>query len=82
MIEHVDIHQRQLFSLLKTGSVTFAGNVKLKIYGRLHCVSGKRMRKENRVFFTNEADAVVNDFRPCGHCMREQYREWKRESTF
>jgi hypothetical protein len=82
MIEHGNINQRQLFGLLKTGSITFAGNAKLKIYGRLQCVSGKRMEKENRIFFMNEAEATANGYRPCGHCMREQYSEWKRESTF
>ena len=82
MVEHVDIKERQLFALLKSESIAFAGNLKLKIYGRLHCVSGKRMRKENRIFFIDEAEATSNGFRPCGHCMREQYREWRRDLLF
>ena len=82
MIEHGELNRIQLFALLKTGSITLAGNVKLKIYGRLHCVSGKRMKKENRIFFIDEAEAMANGFRPCGHCMREQYNEWKRDLLF
>ena len=82
MIQHRTIDKRQLFALLKTGSIMFAGNVKLKIYGRLYCASGKRMRKENRVFFINEAEATASGFRPCRHCMREQYSEWKRALFF
>ena len=82
MIEHIKINQTKLFGLIKTGSITFAGNVKLKIYGRLHCFSGKRMRKENRIFFIDEAEATANGFRPCGRCMREQYSEWKRDLLF
>jgi methylphosphotriester-DNA--protein-cysteine methyltransferase len=33
-----------------------------------------------RVFFADEATAVAAGFRPCGACMREQYREWKRRT--
>jgi len=31
--------------------ICFGGNRKLKIYGTLHCKLGKRMKKENRVYF-------------------------------
>ncbi len=35
------------------------------------------MKKENRVFFTDEAEALQNNYRPCGHCMRGAYQQWK-----
>ncbi len=82
MIRHDNLSQYKVFKLLRTGVIAFAGNRKLKIYGQLNCISGKRMRKENRVFFNNEAEAITCGFRPCGYCMREQYKEWKRRSTF
>ncbi len=40
-----------------------------KIFGRLDCKSGMRMKKENRVFFLNLEDAVSSGFRPCKNCM-------------
>jgi methylphosphotriester-DNA--protein-cysteine methyltransferase len=43
----------------------------------LHCASGKRMKKENRVFFSNEQEALEKSYRPCGHCMRSKYNNWK-----
>ena len=55
----------------------FGGNKKLKIYGTLHCASGKRLKRENRVFFSSEKEALENSFRPCAHCMRKQYQNWK-----
>ncbi|WP_255400714.1 Ada metal-binding domain-containing protein [Siphonobacter sp. SORGH_AS_0500] len=51
--------------------------MKLKIYGDLGCSSGKRMRKENRVFFHSEAEALQHYYRPCGHCLKEKYKAWK-----
>lgn len=57
--------------------MSFAGNAKLKIYGTSHCSSGKRMKKENRVFFCSEKEALKNGYRTCGHCMRETYTKWK-----
>lgn len=81
-MRHDDANQNQLFRLIKAGLITLAGNRKLKIYGHLNCSSGKRMKKENRVFFKDAAEAKANGFRPCGHCMRELYKEWKRVFTF
>ena len=68
---------RQLKTLIAKGDVQLAGNRKLKIYGTLTCSSGKRMKVENRVFFKSEEEAVDNDYRPCGHCMRAAYLQWK-----
>jgi len=77
MIRHDDLSQGQLFKHFKTRFIALAGNRKLKIYGQLHCVSGKRMKKVNRVFFVNEAEAIASGFRPCGRCMNIKYQRWK-----
>ncbi|HWB24737.1 MAG TPA: Ada metal-binding domain-containing protein [Chitinophagaceae bacterium] len=79
MIPHSSISSRRLKGLIKNGSITMAGNVQLKIYGTLHCTSGKRMRQKSRVFFSGEAEAVKAGYRPCGHCMRQQYLLWKKQ---
>lgn len=64
-------------SLIRRGIITFAGNRRLKIYGRLDCASGKRMKADNRVFFRDEAEATACGYRPCGHCMPDKYGRWK-----
>jgi hypothetical protein len=68
---------RALRLLIDTGKVTHAGNRKLKIYGTFSCSSGKRMKVGNRVFFTDEQEAISCGYRPCGHCMRQAYQKWK-----
>jgi len=68
---------RRLKELINQRQVSLGGNSKLKIYGTLSCSSGKRMKTENRVFFSNEKEAIVTGYRPCGHCMKAQYKEWK-----
>jgi methylphosphotriester-DNA--protein-cysteine methyltransferase len=35
------------------------------------------MKVVNRVFFQNEQEALTNGYRPCGHCLREEYKAWK-----
>lgn len=82
MISNQQLNQLELHKLIKSGSIKFAGNAKLKIYGYLNCVSGKRMKKGNRVFFKNETAANKLGYRPCGHCMRESYNRWKGNITF
>jgi methylphosphotriester-DNA--protein-cysteine methyltransferase len=77
MINHSDIDEKSFHKKIRQKEICLAGNKKLKIYGTLHCSSGKRMKKENRVFFTCEKEAIENGFRPCGHCMKEKYRKWK-----
>ncbi len=69
---------RVLLSFIKNRKILWAGNRKLKIYGKLNCKSGKRMKPQNRVFFQNEQEAIALGFRPCGHCMRLEYLDWKR----
>ena len=66
---HAKLDQ-SLFRLIRNGEAKFAGNIKLKIYGTLRCSSGKRMKKENRVFFKNEAEAIHLGFRACKRCMK------------
>ena len=63
--------------LVEDGQIAFAGNLKLKLYGILHCASGKRMKPENRIFFESEDEAIGAGFRPCGHCLKEAYFRWK-----
>jgi methylphosphotriester-DNA--protein-cysteine methyltransferase len=35
------------------------------------------MQRENRVFFSGEKEAIAGGFRPCGHCLKQKYQEWK-----
>jgi len=80
MIKHSEITRADLYAQLKNKEIIFAGNQKLKIYGLLTCTSGKRMKKENRVFFSHEQEALALQYRPCGHCMRQAYLKWKYET--
>jgi methylphosphotriester-DNA--protein-cysteine methyltransferase len=63
----------------------FGGNSKLRIYGQLNCWSARNALGKGyakiRVFFADEATAVAAGYRPCGHCMRDEYREWKASQT-
>ncbi|MFV0411376.1 MAG: Ada metal-binding domain-containing protein [Paracoccus sp. (in: a-proteobacteria)] len=77
MIQHSEISDSNLGSKIKRQEIYFGGNKKLKIYGLLNCKSGKRMKRENRVFFSTEKEAIENGFRPCGHCMKTEYKNWK-----
>jgi len=77
MIAHEDLNKQNLFNHLKNKSITLAGNKKLKTYGTPQCSSGKRMKKENRVFFRTETEAIHLGFRPCGHCLHQKYLRWK-----
>lgn len=77
MITHSQLSIAEFKKMVKDGRIQLAGNKNLKIYGLLHCSSGKRMKKENRVFFESEKEAIQNGYRPCGHCMRKEYIRWK-----
>lgn len=81
MVRHNDININTLRRKIRQGEIAFGGNRKLKIYGRLQCVSGKRMKPENRVFFVSGDEAKKNGFRPCGHCMKKEYENWKVNGT-
>ena len=77
MWRHETLTSKELLNLLKDKKIQLGGNSRLKIYGLLTCKSGKRMKKENRVFFKNETEAIQLGFRPCGHCQRKAYAKWK-----
>lgn len=64
---------------------TLGGNKKLKIYGRLDCPSAlnwisKGKYVNNRVFFENEEKAKEAGYRPCGICMKKEYKIWKEQN--
>jgi len=77
MWRHSELEPAELGQKLKQQEIRFAGNAQLKIYGRLTWASGKRMLKNNRVFFLNEDEAIAQGYRPCGHCMQQAYKKWK-----
>lgn len=76
MVLHVKMSDAEIYRKIKNNIIRLAGNKKLKIYGKLSCNSGKRMKKENRVFFRSENEAIKKGFRPCGHCLKKQYKNW------
>jgi len=86
MYQHIDLgdtifaRNRRLIQLINEGKVTLGGYNKAKIYGTLNCPSGKRMNIKNRVFFTNQQEALAAGYRPCGNCMRKAYKRWKRQA--
>lgn len=77
MIKHIELSDTELRSKIRQQEIRFGGNRKLKIYGTLRCKSGKRMKLENRVFFSSEQEAKQQNYRPCGHCMKTEYKKWK-----
>jgi methylphosphotriester-DNA--protein-cysteine methyltransferase len=79
LIKHNEISDAVLRTHIRQQQITLGGNSELKIYGTLHCKSGKRMKKQNRVFFVSEDEALQNGYRPCGHCMRNNYKKWNNE---
>ena len=80
MMLHNDLTQQAVYHFIKNGSITLAGNSRLKIYGLLNCYSGKRMKRINRVFFRDEAEAKELGFRSCKNCIRRQTL-WIRRQT-
>ena len=77
MILHLEISDASLRENIKLKTICFGGNRQIRIYGTLQCSSGKKMKRENRVFFITENEALTNNYRPCGHCMKTQYQKWK-----
>jgi len=77
VISQIAINKNEIFRKIKSGEIQYAGNIKLNIYGLLSCASGKRMRRENRVFFKTEKEALSRGFRPCGHCLNSKYQKWR-----
>jgi methylphosphotriester-DNA--protein-cysteine methyltransferase len=82
MIHHINISKAALHKGIRQNNICFGGNRKLKIYGTLHCKSGKRMKKENRVFFSSIKEAVAMGYRPCGHCMQAAYKKYPLAQVF
>lgn len=60
------------------------GNRSSKIFGRLDCRRAVGVLPTGcvkvRVFFADEATARAAGYRPCGACMREEYRAWVEHS--
>ncbi len=80
MYSHHQLEKNALKQKIRDGEIVLAGNSKLKIFGLLNCRSGKRMKKQNRVFFESEMEAISLGFRPCGNCMRGKFGEWRKVS--
>lgn len=76
MIRHLDVEKEELRQLIAERKIAYGGNDRLKIFGTLFCASGKRMNRENRVFFADRNEAEAAGFRPCGNCMRQDYNGW------
>lgn len=75
------------YKVLKNGKIVesdvpgnYAGNRPRKIFGRLDCKSGMRMKKENRVFFLTWEDAIAAGYRPCKNCKPVPDNEHKKYS--
>lgn len=81
MLQHSTLTGTALKSLLRKELIVFGGNSRLKIYGTLRCTSGRRMKMANRVFFATEQEAIDAGYRPCGHCMKNAYTQWKKQNT-
>jgi methylphosphotriester-DNA--protein-cysteine methyltransferase len=77
MVTHSKITNKALVNLIRADKIRYGGNARLKIYGTLDCSSGKRMKQEKRVFFSNVAKALEAGFRPCARCMSSDYLKWK-----
>lgn len=77
MWHHSEISKQGLAVKIKQSEIRFGGNRVLKIFGRLDCKSGQRMKKVNRVFFLSEQEARKHGYRPCGHCLSDEYKKWK-----
>ena len=67
--------KKKKYKVLKNGRIMesrvpgqYAGWKPGKIFGRLDCRSGMRMKKENRVFFLTLQDALDAGYRPCQKC--------------
>ncbi len=73
---------RTLAGLVRSGAVTLGGNGPGRIYGRLDCQAGKRMKAVNRVFFRDKTEAIEAGFRPCARCLAMEYKVWKENQRY
>ncbi|GAA1839819.1 hypothetical protein GCM10009836_18770 [Pseudonocardia ailaonensis] len=63
---------------------TLGGHRRLRLYGRLDCPSAARAIARghyvrHRVFFADEATAIVAGYRPCAVCLPVRYAAWKEQ---
>jgi methylphosphotriester-DNA--protein-cysteine methyltransferase len=72
--------------MLSAAPGTLGGHRRTRVYGRLDCpvalsliARGYEVRR-HRVFFADEATAIAAGYRPCGACLRDEYRRWKAAS--
>jgi methylphosphotriester-DNA--protein-cysteine methyltransferase len=61
---------------------TLGGHRRTKNYGRLDCPTALRWIAKGKyvphlVFFADEAVAIAAGYRPCAHCLPQQYRHWR-----
>jgi proteasome lid subunit RPN8/RPN11 len=82
--EPIEIVEK-LYKILKDGTFikseipgTYAAYSREKIFGRLDCKSGMKMKKENRVFFHSLEDAVREGYRPCKKCKPLSVEEFEQ----
>jgi len=80
LIDHDQIDDRALRSMIRKKNILLAGHKRSLIYGRLDCGQGKRMHRSNRVFFANSTQAKEKGFRPCGQCLREEFALWRAQN--
>ena len=62
----------------------WGGHRGTKVYGRLDCPTAlawiaRGTYVQHRVFFADEEVAVSAGYRPCGHCLRQKYRQWSAD---
>ena len=67
---------------LSTMPGQLGGHRRSKLYGRLDCPAALRAIAaggyvRHRVFFADEATAVIAGYRPCAACLPDAYRKWK-----
>ena len=77
MIRHEDIDDAALHRMIRDGRLTFAGNRRRRIFGRLDCRAGRRLARTNRVFIASRGEAERCGYRPCARCLRAAYEVWK-----
>lgn len=75
----------QIYESTTPGELGGNSNSDAMIYGRLDCsAANSALAKgyaDHRVFFANEAEAIAAGYRPCGRCMRDQYKIWNEGGT-
>lgn len=79
LYNHAELTDDQVRAMLKCGDIKFAGHKGYKVWGLLTCATGKKMKRENRVFFTSQEAAEKNGYRPCGSCQRAAFNRWKSQ---